>query len=487
MEKIRRQVHGATPAPANFNIGSNGTVRAVFPLAAVTSVTVTRQTGTAPTFAAPAVVPTAALNLTAPGAVGQLAFGKFSSPNYLGAAESIPAVPTALGQPAVQSMKDIYFDLIVPAGPKPDGGWPIAIFGHGFGDNKDNSPFIVAGTLAKQGIATIGINVVGHGRGPLGTITVNRSAANGGPVTFPAGGRGIDQDGNGTNDSTEGSNTATPRTLLGSTDALRQTDVDLMQLVRVIQTGGLDLDADGTGDFNPARIYYFGQSFGGIYGTMFLAIEPDVRVGVPNVAGGPTIEIIRLSPVFRPLFNGAVAVRGLANAPSPVIANENFPLRNEPPRINNVAGAMDIQRFMDNSEWAGQIGAPVSYAPHIRKDPLPDVPAKTVIFQNAKGDQTVPNPTNTAIIRAGDLADRWTFYRNDLANAANPATPKNPHTFLTNIVGGGLAPTVAIEAQTQIAIFFASDGAAVIDPDGAGPLFEVPIVPPLPETVNFIP
>jgi hypothetical protein len=27
----------------------------------------------------------------------------------------------------------------------------------------------------------------------------------------------------------------------------------------------------------------------------------------------------------------------------------------------------------------------------------------------------------------------------------------------------------------------------VIDPDGAGPLFEVPITGPLPETLNFIP
>jgi len=39
----------------------------------------------------------------------------------------------------------------------------------------------------------------------------------------------------------------------------------------------------------------------------------------------------------------------------------------------------------------------------------------------------------------------------------------------------------------QIAEFFASDFASVIDPDGPGPLFEVPIVPSLPEELNFIP
>lgn len=483
LEKIRRHIHRATPAPATFDIGNGGTARAVFAVGDVTSILAVRQTGTAPTFSAPAPLPLPGLQII-PGAVGQIAFGKFSSPNYLGAAETIPPVGTRFGVPAVQSMNDIYFDLFVPAGPEPAGGWPIAIFGHGFGDSKDGAAFVLAASLAHQGIATIAINVVGHGRGPLGTLTINTTS--GSPVVVPIGGRGIDQDGNGTIDSTEGSAAAAPRSLVGSTDALRQTDVDLMQLTHVIETGGIDIDGDGVGDFNSHRIYYFGQSFGGIYGTMFLAIEPDVRVGVPNVAGGPIIEIIRLSPVFRGLFIQAAAARGLINAPAPVYVDENFPLRNQPPVINNVVGAMAIQQFMDDNEWAGQVGSPVSYAPHLRKDPLKGVPAKTVIFQNAKGDETVPNPTNTAIIRAGDLADRWTFYRNDLAVALDPATPTNPHTFLTNVVAGGLGPLVALEAQTQIATFFASNGTVVIDPDGAGPLFETPIVPPLPETTNFI-
>ena len=52
-----------------------------------------------------------------------------------------------------------------------------------------------------------------------------------------------------------------------------------------------------------------------------------------------------------------------------------------------------------------------------------------------RGDKTNPNPSTTALIRAGDLADRATLFRNDLAFAVNPAFPKNPHTFLTNLVG----------------------------------------------------
>ena len=62
----------------------------------------------------------------------------------------------------------------------------------------------------------------------------------------------------------------------------------------------------------------------------------------------------------------------------------------------------------------------MAYAPHLRKDPLAGVPAKSVIVQFAKGDQIVPNPATTALFRAGDLADRATFYRHDLAFAENP-------------------------------------------------------------------
>jgi hypothetical protein len=55
---------------------------------------------------------------------------------------------------------------------------------------------------------------------------------------------------------------------------------------------------------------------------------------------------------------------------------------------------------------------------------------------------------------------------------------------------------IAFKAQAQIATFFSSNGALTIDPDdalpgflppGFPPLFETPIVPPLPEGLNFLP
>jgi hypothetical protein len=131
---------------------------------------------------------------------------------------------------------------------------------------------------------------------------------------------------------------------------------------------------------------------------------------------------------------------------------------------------------------------PVAYAPHLRKIALDGVPTRPFIIQSAKGDTTVPNPTASAIVRAGDAHDRWTLFRNDLVRLARPTTPSNPHTFLTNI-GNPVVADLAIAAQHQIGVFFESDGALTIDPDAAaGPFFEVPIGQnqiPLMEDLNF--
>ena len=166
-----------------------------------------------------------------------------------------------------------------------------------------------------------------------------------------------------------------------------------------------------------------------------------------------------------------------------------MPLRNLPPVVDTVPGASAIQQLFEWTEWTTQSGNPVTYAPHLRASPLAGVPAKSVILQFARGDQTVPNPTTSAIIRAGGLEDRTTLFRNDLAFAADPTFPKNPHTFLTNVPGlfPPSAGAVALAAQDQIAQFFASSGAVVVDPDGAGPLFETPMVGAPPEDLAYIP
>jgi hypothetical protein len=422
-----------------------------------------------------------------PGAVGQLAFGRYLSPDYETAEKFIPPVGTLLGVPAVQAVVPVYVNLFLPAGTPPPAGWPVALFGHALSDDKNGTtfggPFAVAATLAANGFATAAINAVGHGGGPLGTLSA--FADGNAAVTFSAGGRGIDQDGNGRIDATEGLTAAPPRSIILNRDGVCQTVVDLMAFVRAIEAG-VDVDDDGIVDLDPSRVYYFGQSLGGMQGTLLLAVEPNVRAAALNVPGGSGPELRRLG-AFRPLVGQALAARipSLINVAG-ITFDENLPLRDQAPVVNEVAGAIEIQDYIDRSEWVQQAFNPVAYAPHLRRDPFFGMTARPVLFQFAKGDQVVPNPTNTAILRAGDLADTATYYRNDLAFLANPAVPKNPHVFLTRITIPSVA-AVALGAQRQIARFFASDGADVIDPDDAGALFEVPILLPLPEELNFIP
>jgi hypothetical protein len=46
----------------------------------------------------------------------------------------------------------------------------------------------------------------------------------------------------------------------------------------------------------------------------------------------------------------------------------------------------------------------------------------------------VQNPATTSLLRAGDLADRATYYRNDLAFAEDSAVPRNPYPFANDIL-----------------------------------------------------
>jgi hypothetical protein len=522
LEKIRDQIHEATPAPAEFNIGLNGE-HTVFDLAQLTKITISQQAKVGQPPTATAFDPVSLLSII-PGAVGKVAFGMYRSPDYEEhPGEDIPAVGTRTGVPKALGTNDIYFTLTLPSGTEPADGWPVVITTHGGGGNKDGQfgvPMLAA-TMAANGISTIGINAVGHGYGPGGTVTVTQSDLT--SVTLPAGGRGIDQNGDGTIGGAEGFSAAYPQEIISQRDGRIQTTADLMQLVRVIEAG-VDVEGDGTADLDSSRIYYVSASLGSWYGAPFLAVEPDVTAGVLNTVGGPEVE--RRLGVSRSGDTKAVPVRtvgdilanrqpSLLNSPGiksldglAVAApyfNENMPLRDGVPLtavwadgsthvitspwtnggVDYVPGAMAIQTFLDNWAWVSQPGNPVAYAPYISKNPLPGVQAKSVIVQFTKGDETIVNPTTTAFLRAGELASRATYYRHDLARADNPARPENPHPFLGLITTPSMK-AIALGAQQQIATFLASGGTDIIQPPGVPEAyFEVPLKGPLPEGLNY--
>ncbi len=136
-------------------------------------------------------------------------------------------------------------------------------------------------------------------------------------------------------------------------------------------------------------------------------------------------------------------------------------------------------------------GEGLYFAPHLKLSLLAGVPAKKVLWQFPIGDRTNPNPTETAMVRAAGMQDSTRVYRTDLAYAANAAVPINPHTILLD-VGNAVNAPIALAAQSQVAGFVASGGAAIPDPSASVAkvfnvpnLFEAPST--LPETLNFLP
>src|SRR3954471_13927075 len=429
-------------------------------------------------------------NLIPAGAAGYFAFGSFLSPRYQYASASghqdsatgrtdgeIPPVPTK-STPKPLGADRLTAIVVTPDPTQFPPPWPAAVYGPGF-TRSAYDIFVSADYNASRGILTVATDPSGHGYGSQSKTTVT---ATGAPTTFLHYGRGRDLDGDGTigtglNDGVGptghvppggGAELPSRKPVDGLESGLIQTVVDNMTLARALK-GGLDIPGIGTKLVDPARIMYYGISFGGIYGTMLMGTDPLFHRGLLNVPGGPIVDIARLSG-----FRGDLAAQlkrsrpGMLNGgPGLDGFTEDLPLRNEPPEVIKHPGAAALQELFAATNWFDRGGSPETFAPRIRL--RPDAAwagkPKEVAFQTAYGDGTVPNPTAATLYRAGRLFDRVTYYRND----KTPTYGSDPHGFLAD-------PTLAgrTSGQQQLAEFLASG-----DLTNPNPAFlEVPIADP---------
>ena len=425
-----------------------------------------------------------------PGAVGTLAFGTYRTLDFTTPGSGhVGPIPTRTGTLAPTRAIDVAFNLWLPSGNKPAGGWPVAIYGHGSFGNK-NAAFAHAAVLASHGVAVIAINAFGRGRGALTTMTVGLD--HGISMTFPSPGLGVDTNGDGTIEAGEPFRAPRPHALLNVSGPMLNTVAQQFALVRAIQSG-VDADGDGAGDLDGSRIYYVGQSEGSTWGIGVFAYEPAVRAAVFVVMQGPNGYSGNFSAASRPMLGQVLAQRtpSLSNSAhglthldgvsvDPPHYNENLPLRNEAPRITAVPGAAAIQRVIDRVAWTSQPTNGAAYAPLLRRAPASGVRPRPFLLQVARSDRNSANPNTSETIRSGDFADRVALYRHDLNTELVKIQP-NPHAFLS----GPNFQQVRVGAQRQIAVFFASDGAKVIHPTPEG-LWEWPIKTPL-EDLFYLP
>jgi pimeloyl-ACP methyl ester carboxylesterase len=388
---------------------------------------------TAPSQADPTAALTKHWNATA-GAYIQQCAGFGLDPNSVNLTACNP-VPKATGTQTVPLL--MTFPNANSGRTKPAAGWPLVIFQHGITRNRTDM-FAVAGTLAAQGFAVVAIDLPLHGL----TSTANPFYVGNTPFGAIAHERTFDLDLS--NNSTgaagpdgaidpSGSYFINLGSLLTSRDNLRQGEADLLQLSRA---------ASGFPNVDASKISFVGQSLGSIVGTVFLANDPTVNVGVLSVPGGGIARLLDASPSFGPRIHAGLAAAGL------------------------VQGTPSYDAYFAATQTVIESGDPINFAA--------GTAGKRILVHEVIGggdvlpDQVIPNTVAGAplsgtepLIAALGLSPIFesTFANND------PAGLRGATRFLQGEHGSLLDPTdfpaATVEMQSEMASFLVTGGTGV--------------------------
>jgi pimeloyl-ACP methyl ester carboxylesterase len=159
------------------------------------------------------------------------------------------------------------------------------------------------------------------------------------------------------------------------TDRLQQAHVNAQTMTRLFMTTMKNdpaLQIDGHAITDASQLYYFGVSNGGIQGTTFMALQPDIVRGTLNVPGGKWSMLIPRSCDFDTFFVLLYSA-----------------LRDGVDR--------QVALAVSQSEW--DHADAMTFAPHLLKSPLPGVPAKHILVQESLGDAQVANVATRILAR----------------------------------------------------------------------------------------
>jgi hypothetical protein len=181
-------------------------------------------------------------------------------------------------------------------------------------------------------------------------------------------------------------------------DETQQGMLNFLYLGRLmIHPSGLTTDAafhDSSGNsvIQGDRLFYDGNSQGGILGGSLTAVAPDFNRAVLGVPGMNYSTLLQRSVDFEPYAEGKFTPEVCSLFPSPLntVCNaapsdsplglyDNYPNELERPLIFSV-----MQLLWDRAEADG-------YAQHMTTNPLPNTPAHTVLLDASFGDHQVAN------------------------------------------------------------------------------------------------
>ncbi len=260
------------------------------------------------------------LALLSMGNIADVYYGTIESPYYL------DRQTRALRGDGGHVVEDVGFALAVPKNPKP-GPIPVVIFGHGLVTER-RFVLAVANALAAKGFASISIDFPFHGArtycatgGPVSVVNPSTGEVQSlnpckSGTTCNQEGRCVDANGEGGYDNlakfpiidlpvASGAMFNEIDHIASSKDHFWQALVDLGSLDRSLREGAW-LPLLGR-PVDTSRIYYTGQSLGGIMGGVFLGTSPAIDRAVLNVPGADLIRMFDGSDFFHPQMNGLFA------------------------------------------------------------------------------------------------------------------------------------------------------------------------------------
>jgi len=248
--------------------------------------------------------------------------------------------------------------------------------------------------------------------------------------------------------------------LFATRDNFRQEVIDLTQLARVIQlTGPNSLnDRLGTRPVDPNHIGYLGQSLGGILGSLYTQVAPEIQNVVLNVPGSDLPTILLTSPAFAAARNQFLAT----------LAAQNPPITLGTPAFDDFIGA---------AKWILDPADPINAGYGVLNGS--GLPAtRHALIQYITGDQVIPNLTTLELINAanqtvptGRQVDICRY--NPPVCTAMPRTncvcpapgdptcevpPEDRHGFLLNFSPPNFRDAVTTIAQTQALGYLTNPG-----------------------------
>ncbi|MBX3156285.1 MAG: hypothetical protein KF773_09830 [Deltaproteobacteria bacterium] len=325
-------------------------------------------------------------------------------------AQMIPGPWSDPRTPALVGKEPVSVLISLPAAPPTDpNGYPVLIFQHGLTRSKSDAAIII-GALSARGFAVFAIDAQAHGSR---AVRVSNNAAIGcadaPQLPAPLGRADLGPD------PSKAPQCYAPFLSpdLGATrDNIRQSILDLQQLVAFVKgcgtanclANGANIKVDAT------KMFYMGQSLGGIMGGMATAIAPDLKGGVLNVPAMGWADILENTAslgIRCSLVNGLIDAGILVGEKSDLLNTTGLCT------TDDWKTQPGYRQFAVIGRWVLDPADPANFAAKLA--------TKRVLIQEVVGDLVVPN---IATDREGALL-RLT------AEMADPAPPLQPSAAIT--------------------------------------------------------